>query len=548
MSTFTDRLLLDLRLTLGGTVHAIPSGNVKRLALELYPWGFEGCVEFFIADESQSSGEKDEMLADFVKDDLGEVSLAVQAAYPDRAVDGDVTPIAVSGLIRERSVEELVYVQVSGAPVLYRRYSVTFVDPAQLRWRQHYPVALYAEKMVKDVIDAQKGDEITVTYDWDDVLGTSHPMIFLGLEGGGGVSFYDFVAWFTDTQNGVFTHDYSTGGYRLTAQKSVDGAAIPMIRSETGRLVVRYPEVPRASGAVLNSYAPATTHTAIDFTPAVAGVVRNYLVRTSIADEAGSRVTRETARMKTPVPLIDLTWARFPAQPVAPNALVEFSDAGQWSTARIPMSTKGYRVRELRLGASAKSQGPDADHLAEHAPYDISLDAILEAQDDTIAPLPPYATPRWPAFVEGTVVSETGADTDLTWQSYQDQQTSVDQIHVKVPLWDNQIIPVPFEPHLMPGHFYFPVYRDQRVLLAMNFLDARIDRFLDWRPGARLPLDGQGDHLLLGKTEQNRTSLRHYYEDEKPVFSIERANNKDTGVLVIKEGKLTIEVREDQGS
>ena len=115
-----------------------------------------------------------------------------------------------------------------------------------------------------------------------------------------------------------------------------------------------------------------------------------------------------------------------------------------------------------------------------------------------------------------------------------------------MPLWDDQKVIVPFEPYYQSGHFYFPAYKDERVLLELEFDRARIRAFLDWRPGARLPADTQGNQLLVGKGDKNETSIRHVYVDAKPTLTIERSMDKDQQVITISEGTIRLETQEKQ--
>jgi len=73
------------------------------------------------------------------------------------------------------------------------------------------------------------------------------------------------------------------------------------------------------------------------------------------------------------------------------------------------------------------------------------------------------------------------------------------------------------------------------------------DELLDWRGEARVPLAGQGQHLFLGKTGKNNTSVLHDYQAEKPVFRILRTNQSDTSFFKLEEGKLTLRVEEKAG-
>ena len=103
-----------------------------------------------------------------------------------------------------------------------------------------------------------------------------------------------------------------------------------------------------------------------------------------------------------------------------------------------------------------------------------------------------------------------------------------------------------FVPDYFSGHFYFPAYKMSRVLVALDFHSARIERFLDWKEGSRLSMDTQGNHLLFGKTPKNQTSINHVYEDEKPVLNVKRTRDIDTQSIRFEEGRLILETKEEE--
>ncbi len=84
------------------------------------------------------------------------------------------------------------------------------------------------------------------------------------------------------------------------------------------------------------------------------------------------------------------------------------------------------------------------------------------------------------------------------------------------------------------------------MLVALDFHSGRIERFLDWRPGARLPMDTQGNHILFGKTADSRTSVQHTYVDNKPELNIKRTSDKDTEMIKMVEGNLILETKEEE--
>jgi hypothetical protein len=187
-----------------------------------------------------------------------------------------------------------------------------------------------------------------------------------------------------------------------------------------------------------------------------------------------------------------------------------------------------------------------ADLYMDYAGYNIEMRSHLELESERWVSLPPFKPPPFPIYVEGKIVSEQGAKEAETYQIYQDKETSLDQYKVAIPLWKNQEVVVPFEPNFFTGHFYFPDYKEARVLVALDLHNGRIERFLDWRAGARLPMDTQGNHILLGKTDKSQTSVQHVYVDDKPVLHVKRTSEKDTEMIKMVEGSLILETKEEE--
>jgi hypothetical protein len=147
--------------------------------------------------------------------------------------------------------------------------------------------------------------------------------------------------------------------------------------------------------------------------------------------------------------------------------------------------------------------------------------------------------------VEGKIVSEQGQEEEETYQIYQHSQTELDQYRVAIPLFDDIQVVVPFEPLFAPGHFYFPAYKDARVLVALDFHSTRIVGFLDWRPGGRLPMDTQGDHILMGKSADSNTAISHVYVDNKPQLNMKRTSKSDTEIIQLHEGTIILQTKEE---
>jgi hypothetical protein len=371
-------------------------------------------------------------------------------------------------------------------------------------------------------------------------------MIFVGLDDQRGASFYDWVLWYVHAQNGVFVHDYATHGYKISGAKDATGTPMNLKRLNLQGLELLLPEVIRHNVNVLNALAEGPATKAVANKQAVSGVHHDVLLVTPISAEVDARVTLETDRLKPRGPEVDVVWRSFPEKAFTPGALVKLPAEDAWGAAGVAKDAT-FRVRSLHLHCGV-ADGISEDEVYGDAEmfFTFSMNTRLEPKDEKHVDLPAWQPPPYPRYVEGLIVSEQGDDKDETWQVYTDSDTSVDGYKVKIPLYADQIIAAPFNPNLLPGHFYFPAYKGERVLVALDFQRAWIKRFLDWRTGARMPQDGQGVALLVGKTPENGTAIKHYYTDDKPVFLMKRTNDKDTQRIEIGEGSLVIQVKEDQ--
>ena len=97
-TTFQERLAVTLTLTIAGKAHKIISGSIKRFSLDLWSWGLDGDAEFMLTDNSaQGGGNKDALLADFLKPDLMEVLVEVNVGGEE--TKGGCTPDELGALL-----------------------------------------------------------------------------------------------------------------------------------------------------------------------------------------------------------------------------------------------------------------------------------------------------------------------------------------------------------------------------------------------------------------------------------------------------------------
>jgi hypothetical protein len=537
---FVDALEIKLVLTVDSMGLTIPGGQVKTFELDLQPYGFTCLMSFVI---STLEGTPDALLPLFTKHDLMKAKVTVEPRWEERQGE----PLVLQGLVTEKDIlEEFVSedLDVKGDPVFYRHYRIAFADSAHVLWRQHYPCDLLTNKSVKELLEAHKGDEVSLDYDWA-VLDETHAIntLPLGVEGNES-SFYDFVLWFVWSHGGVWSYDPVKDEYTLAESKSEIGKPFFVDRLDVEDFRIEFPQTIRHNAALLNSYSEKPQSKVIDQEQAVDGVQHDHLVCYPIASDYEERTKLEKEKLRIREHEISLTFKRYPESAYRPGHFCALGGA-HWSEKIFPFG-KVYRIRSLSVVAGATEAALSAGQNMDYAGYKIEMKTQLELKSERWVSLPPFRPPTFPIYVEGKMVSEQGAEEAETYQIYQDEETSLDQYKVAVPLWENQQVVLPFEPYFFTGHFYFPDYKHARVLVALDFHSGRIERFLDWRPGARLPMESQGNHLLFGKTAKSQTSVQHVYVDDKPELSVKRTSDQDTEIIKMVEGSLILETKEEE--
>ncbi|MDD9939850.1 MAG: hypothetical protein OXU20_02190 [Myxococcales bacterium] len=536
---FINRLVIKLELKVGGKKFEIPAGNIKNFSVDHTCYGFTASVDWwFVCLKSQS---EDEIFAEFVKKDLVEAKLTVDRAYDK--VGASTKPLVLQGLVQDKRVLERSFSDLAGEPVLHRRYTIRMADRAAVLWRQHRPVVLYVDKTLKDVVEDNKPKGLKVKHSWAP-LKAKHPVLSLGLGvPGSRASFYDYVAWLLYTRHGGLFYDADKDEYELTDSKRSGATTKPNIE-DVESLQAHFPATIRHEVNVLNGWSESTVAKKTVANPdKVAGVRRDFLLVSPIAKDLDKRTTLETSRHKAAEPEAHLTFARFPSVTFKPSMIAEFTPDEGFSD-KIYQNKKKYRVYHLSIEAHAENQGAVDDDGYDSNSYEVEYRAELEFKSEPNFRLPEFVAPTWPFPVEGKVVSDEGQSTEGTYQAYKNSGSSLEFYKVKVPLYKNQVVVVRFNPNLQNGHFYFPAYKDARVLLSLEFDRAWISRFLDWRPGARLPQNTQGNHILLGKKAKNETSISHVYAEAKPKLKIERTYEKDNQIIEVSEGTILLKTHE----
>ena len=537
---FSDALDLELELTIDGETFNVPGANVKSMKISLRPYGFNARLSFWVSSETR----EDKLFPCFIKHDLIDVKLNVEPHFKPK--DIEIESLDLQGFVTGKAVlKELTIenVHLKGNPVLYRHYRIDFADPARVLWKQHFPCDLLVDGTVKDLIEANKATGVNLKYDWE-ALDEKFAINTLPVESGEKEAcFYDFIVWYTASHNGVFSYNLKENEYTLSGFKDKTGKPINMSKLEIAEHSIAFPPTIRYNDRLMNTFSeePQPKETSRD--QAKESLRHDILLRLPIASDFEKAFNLESKKQKIRSHEIHLTHCRFPQITYRPGIFVKL-ESGLWSDEIFPHGTE-YRVRDIFLHVRAVDEEPDADHNMEYSRYNIDMCSRLELKDEGALNLPGFKTPSYPIYVEGKIVSEQGDEEEETYQVYEHPQTALDQYRVKIPLFDNKEIVVPFEPLFAPGHFYFPAYKGERVLVALDFHAARIERFLDWRPEGRLPMDSQGNHLLMGKTASSKTSINHVYVDNKPQLNVKRTFDSDTEKIQLHEGIIILETKEE---
>ncbi|WP_035240859.1 hypothetical protein [Desulfobacter vibrioformis] len=533
---FTDSLMATLTVTIDSTEYEIPAGSLRTIQLHMGTAGFEGQASFTL-----TSRDDNEFFTAFADSTLTDFSLSIQATWnqPDDTPD----PLYVEGIVTQKSVREYTVEIMKDTPVIWYDFKIHFRDAVQVLWRQHFPVAVYASSTMGDVVTANTVANFTVSADMEE-FSTSYDQICLALGmADNQASFYDFILWYVYSRNGVVYYDYTNKKLVISDSKQTADDTSTLNIDDVGAYRLVIPEIPRYNTRLYNVSSESTGTTSLTQDEAISGIYQDRVIRTDITSEVTAKSGYLEAELKVPSKEVHLEFKRMPRTTFTVGSQVEF-DADKWYQG-LSFNDDTFRVYEIDLTATAVNQASESGIGAEYAPFQINMTARMENKDNEVRIFPAFIRPRYPLAVEGTVVSETGEDTDKTYQIYTDDDTSVEYYKVYLPLWELNI-QTRYIPDFLPGHFYFPLFRDTRVLVELTLNGARVARVLDWGDSTRLPDDYQGNHILFGKNDGDQTSMQHYYDESKPVLSIQRTYSTDTQLIQMSDESILLQTQDDE--
>ncbi|HYQ14536.1 MAG TPA: hypothetical protein VEQ58_02225, partial [Polyangiaceae bacterium] len=453
-------------------------------------------------------------------------------------------PIRVRGVVTARQLSEEPADIAPEKPLLWRCYRVEFCDPARAYWRHHFPVALLTNESWLNALKAQAGALFQVSSTFAAVT-QERPQLFIHAPRDRQLSFYDFVLWLLDGFGGCWIYDYESGDYQLAADESSTAKEAALFGDDVQRVAVSARPRDLAQPRVLNSYAlgPATLSPQVE--GALAPVFADQLLRTAVLAEQDAAAQLEVGTRDQGGLGVRLTLGALSPALGAPGAQLVCRPKQRFAASSLILQGK-FRVHALWLEAVATSPDLDTEHQRDSVAMSVACEIDLKQSTDVRPVRRSGAAPHYPGLLEGLVVSEQGAKSDLTWDMVQAEGTQAEQVVVSVPLFE-KAVSVPFEPGFDSFNTFRPRARDERVLVALDLHTAHLVRTLSFRAEAILPADVCGEQLVFGKSAKSITKLSHQYAGEEPVLDLLRTHEQDQVRFTMSEGKLTIFVAQQEG-
>lgn len=536
---FTQRLQSQLKISIKGKEYKVQGGNIKHCALHLEREGFTGSLGFYLSNEVSD----DTLIDDWIKNELVEFELEVAQHSFSKEKPGE--PLVLKGVIGQRSVEEKQFLDVKKSKVLFRYYRCQLFDPAQYLWQQHHPTQLHVKQTLKKVIQAQLVKPIKLDMDWPH-LEQEQPMVCLGL-GAIHVSFYTFLRWYLAQHGAYLLYDYVAHQYKISADKPEvkpkQEVKLWPEQVELAQMQVAEPDL--RSTHLLNGHVTLASNDVILEGEALPGVQQDSYLIASIKQDAETAKKQEKPFTAIREPELYTEMKQWHFNAIHPGCTLQLKHP-LWHDKMLAVKAP-FLVYRSQWVVNAINAEPMHDLHMEHSDYDCEVSHCGESLKDKHWPRTQPCLR--PFLVHGEILCEVGDEPDKTYQYKKDDKTKQHFYRVKIPVFslegDKEIL-IRFQPDFLPPHFYFPLYKGTQVEVEMHLFEARITRVLDWGARVFLEQDNQGNHLVFGKNDKDETKLKHDYQDEKPVLSLERLKEKDTQLMQMEEGKITLRTQENE--
>ncbi|MFO0580127.1 MAG: hypothetical protein U1A78_39645 [Polyangia bacterium] len=603
--------LLPLVLGAGGPI-VLEGHNITHFSLDMATHGFTGEITFRIS-ESKWLGdpkERDRLLRAFQGENILMLKLTIKPVFKDRKFTPYLTPemvpkpttlvprtpfvtntgkvvphsvpimlpqlklvgmpvnfeegllpqaiyqpieMQLTAVLTERAMSEHTSRTAPDVIVSYREYRARFADPAQAIWRQHFPLALYTRKSVKQVVEQHRPGLFSILFKGSE-LSKTEDQIFVGCDirkpPSERASFYDWLMWRVEKARATWEYDYNNNVYRVM-RRPERAQPFEMYAEDIGKVITYYPEESRFQEWLLNDYVPAARQAQVPNLQGLVGVWQDHLFHSEVMLEFEAEWMQRISRWKMPDPEFVLHFKRFPMKPFTPGVGLKFDlDPMAFPNEHMVIPKEAQRGRQpsrvYRVRLRGESLEDDISPVYQgrtDGKFKLQLAVWLQSPRDRLGRLPQYIQPRYPVDIEGVIACDNqGA---MIYQYYTELLTNVKYYQVRLPLFYNQKVRVPYIPNKDTGHFYFPPYKNERVLVSLFSDRSEIKSFLDWRMTAETPLPTQGNQIVMGRELANGAAMRLWYAGEIPELWLQRY--KDESFQYVRLYQSGVEMKSVQG-
>lgn len=538
--SFSSDLETILQLEVDGKKCEIYSGHLDEAQIELYSYGFDICVHFCAYDNK-------EIKALFADPKVMHATLSIKSTKKEKA--GAIL-FEQKGIVTKRVCKPA---ELEGKMSLFL-YEIHFVDNAKITWGSHFTKKIFVDKTMKDVLEEEKKPLISVKYDFEE-LNKAHPILAYSLEKQ--VSFYSFLMWYLHLTNGIFEYDYKTKSYIIRGKKSEDGAPLPLAEWSVTPALCSYPEHARYFERTIKSSAVNQDQNDSQ-NPNWIDSVRNDILddthHTLFPDQIPQVVK---SKLHPEKPSITFTLKELPLDfdldQFLPGTLFELKGdvnrGGKWCE---DADFKGhiFRITDIAIQITRTTTGAPTKRYVQ--PYNLVIEVTAEYKEETYVKRPAFVNPVYPFFTPGMIHSQIGDEEQTTFNLVKNEKIPFGHYQVRAPLAGNdKKVIVPFNPDMMSGQFYFPHTKDQKVMLAIYFQAAKIDRMLDYQPLSRQALEEQACLILFGSSGKDKYCVqKHHFKDGKDSVLIikQSSSDKQTQTIQFQEKIIQVTVEEKDKS
>lgn len=542
---FKANVFLTLKLEADGKEAELPTGNIEKIRLKLYPFGYACHLQ----------------VATFDNDEVHEIMTgpkAIKATLAFKPIDpkeGTEPIIEFKGISKKINFTRLPS-NLGKHEQAHRVYEIDFFDPAKITLENHRVMDIFADMSMKDVMEKHCNPELTINYKWDH-LEVKHPVIAFNLEEINGkpeeqqANFYSFLIWYLQQENGILEYDFKEHNYTITGKKK-EASGPPLDIPE--RFVIP-PRCILAQNARYNERTLKHTSHTLDQEDkenehSFKGVRRetsapnNYRISPEQTQEK-MKSTLFSDKNEVEVYLKEFK-KDIQLDKLTPGSFVCFKGdkEGNW-TQDACFKDKNFRIRYLEIDGNKIGV---SEEVTKHIQaFNLSVKMRLEEEEAAFVEWPPFVSPTFPFYREGFVFCDIGDKEQSTYQILESEKAPQGQYVVHVPI-DKEIkkVVAPFVPYFSGQHF-FPFIKETKVRLSLYFHTAKILGPIDWDDLVRLPAGVQGNQLVLASNGKDKyTVMRHEYMDGKDSFYTVRQSSSEVQVQTIemKEKDILITVDE----